>query len=155
MEIQFSSLKNETVIFIIPHTINTITIHVFKILSSIIPDYFQYSFDRDGFSSVGSKQFILYLIFDYVIITQEFNPSPYFRKLSEDNKKLHNKIKELQNKGWGYTKIHTYLRKNGYKIGKSRTTVDSIIKKMEKRDEFYHQPIMDGYGNFRVEWREG
>jgi len=154
MEIQFSSLKNETVIFIIPHTINTITIHVFKILSSIIPDYFQYSFDRDGFSSVVSKQFILYLIFDYVIITQEFNPSPYFRKLSEDNKKLHNKIKELQNKGWGYTKIHTYLRKNGYKIGKSRTTVHSIIKKMKKRDEFYHQPIMDGYGNFRVEWRE-
>ena len=28
---QYSSLKNETVIFIIPHTINTITIHVFKI----------------------------------------------------------------------------------------------------------------------------
>jgi len=25
---------------------------------------------------------------------------------------------------------------------------------MKKRDEFYHQPIMDGYGNFRVEWRE-
>jgi len=94
------------------------------------------------------------LVFDYVIITQEFNTSPYFRKLSEDNKKLHNKIKELQNKGWGYTKIHTYLRKNGYKIGKSRTTVHSIIKKMEKRDKFYHQPIMDGYGNFRVEWRE-
>ena len=114
----------------------------------------QLSFNRDEFSSVVSKQFILYLIFDYVIITQEFNPSPYFRKLSEDNKKLHNKIKELQNKGWGYTKIHTYLRKNGYKIGKSRTTVHSIIKKMEKRDKFYHQPIMDGYGNFRVEWRE-
>jgi len=30
-----------------------------------------------------------------------------------------------------------------------------MIKKMKKRDEFYHQPIMDGYGNFRVEWREG
>ena len=46
MEIQCSSLKNETVIFIIPHTINTITIHVFKILSSIIPNYFQNSFNR-------------------------------------------------------------------------------------------------------------
>jgi len=21
-------------------------------------------------------------------------------------------------------------------------------------DEFYHQSIMDGYGNFRVEWRD-
>ena len=56
MEIQFSSLKNETVIFIIPHTINTITIHVFKILSSIIPNYFQYSFDRDRVNLVVSKK---------------------------------------------------------------------------------------------------
>ena len=69
--------------------------------------------------------------------------------------KLHNEITKLINKGWGYTKIHTHLRKNGFKVGKSRTTVHSIIKKMKKRDEFYHQPIMDVYGNFRVEWREG
>jgi len=47
---QYSSLKNETVIFIIPHTINTITIHVFKILSSIIPNYVQNSFDCNGVS---------------------------------------------------------------------------------------------------------
>ena len=61
---------------------------------------------------------------------------------------------KLHNKGWGYTKIHTYLRKNGFKIGKSRTTVDSIIKKIKKRDELFHQPILDGYGNFRVEMME-
>jgi len=24
---------------------------------------------------------------------------------------------------------------------------------MKKRDEFYHQPIIDGYGNFRVDSR--
>ena len=64
--------------------------------------------------------------------------------------KLHKQIMKLNIKRWGYTKIHTYLRKNGYKIGKSRTTLDSIIKKMKKRDEFYHQPIMDGYGNFKI-----
>ena len=68
--------------------------------------------------------------------------------------KLHTEIMKLHNKGWGYTKIHHHLIKNGFDIGKSRTTVDSIIKKMKKRDEFYHQSIMDGYGNFRVEWRE-
>ena len=44
---------------------------------------------------------------------------------------------------------------NGFEIGKSRTTVDSMIKNMKKRDEFFSQSIMDGYGNFRVEWREG
>ena len=61
---------------------------------------------------------------------------------------------KLHNKGWGYTKIHTHLRKNGFKIGKSRTTVDKILKKMKKRDEYLSQPILDGIGNFRVEMRE-
>ena len=61
---------------------------------------------------------------------------------------------ELHNKGWGYTKIHCYLVKNGFEIGKSRTTVYSIIKKIKKRDEFLSQPIIDGIGNFRVKMLE-
>ena len=60
----------------------------------------------------------------------------------------------LHYKGLGYTKIHQYLVKNGYKIGKSRTTVDSMIKKMKNRDEFFSQPILDGIGNFRVKIME-
>ena len=61
---------------------------------------------------------------------------------------------KLHNKGWGYTKIHRHLRKNEFKIGKSRTTVDSIIKKIKKREEFLSQPIIDKIGNFRVELLE-
>ena len=60
----------------------------------------------------------------------------------------------LHNKGWGYTKIHHHLVKNGFNIGKSRTTVDSIIKKMKRKHDYISQPIMDGIGNFRVEWGE-
>ena len=93
-------------------------------------------------------------MFEYTITTHQFNLSNYFNTLSDDRLKLHNEINKLHQKGWGYTKIHTHLIKNGFKIGKSRTTVNSIIKKMKKRDEFYHQPILDGYGNFRVEMRE-
>ena len=59
---------------------------------------------------------------------------------------------ELHNKGWGYTKIHTYLRKNGFEIGKSRTTVDIMIKKIKKRKEFLNQTIYkSGFQDFRVE----
>ena len=58
---------------------------------------------------------------------------------------------KLHNKGWGYTKIHTHLRKNGFKIGKTRTTVNSIIKKMKKREEFLSQPIKEDLRNIRVE----
>ncbi len=57
----------------------------------------------------------------------------------------------LHNKGWGYTKIHRHLKKNRFEIGKSRPTVDSIIKKIKKREEFLSQPIINGIGNFRVE----
>ena len=108
------------------------------------------SLNRDGVSSVVSKNLTPHLIFDYVITTHQFNPSPYYKELSNDRKKLHNKVMELHNKGWGYTKIHHHLIKNGFEIGKSRTTVNTMIKKMKKREEFYHQPILDGIGNFRI-----
>ena len=66
--------------------------------------------------------------------------------------KLHTTIMELHELGWGYTKIHRHLRENGFKIGKSRTTVDSIIKKIKKRNEFLNQPIYkSGFQDFRVE----
>ena len=97
----------------------------------------------------------LHLLFDYVITSHQFNPTPYFTKeLSEDRINTQNKIRELNNQGLGYTKIHQYLVKNGYEIGKSKTTVDSIIKRMKKRDEFFTKPILDGIGNFRVKMLE-
>ena len=61
---------------------------------------------------------------------------------------------KLHNKGWGYTKIHHHLIKNGFEIGKSRTTVDLIIKKIKKREEFLSQPIIDRIGNFKVKVME-
>ena len=61
---------------------------------------------------------------------------------------------KLHNKGWGYTKIHRHLLKNEFKIGKSSTTLNSIIKKIKKREEFLSQPIIDKIGNFRVELLE-
>ena len=99
--------------------------------------------------------FIPHLVFDYVITTHQFNPTPYFTKqLSDSRIKTQDKVRELHNEGWGYTKIHRYLIDNGFEIGKSRTTVDSMIKKMKKRDEFFSQPIINGIGNFRVKMLE-
>ena len=113
----------------------------------------QKSLNRDGVRFRVNETHIPHLVFDYVITTHQFYPSPYYKPMSEDREKLHNEIRKLHKRGWGYTKIHTHLRKNGFKIGKSRTTVDKILKKMKKRDEYLSQPILDGIGNFRVEWR--
>ena len=34
-------------------------------------------------------------------------------------------MREVSKQGsWGYTKIHTQLRKNGFNIGKNSTTID-------------------------------
>ena len=60
----------------------------------------------------------------------------------------------LHNKGWSYTKIHRHLLQNGFEIGKSRTTVDSIIKKIKKREEFLSNKNKGRFGSFRVEVRE-
>ena len=59
---------------------------------------------------------------------------------------------KLHEEGWGYTKIHKHLIKNGFKIGKSRTTVDSIIRKRLKREEFLNQKVTEDYVNFDIEF---
>ena len=98
----------------------------------------------------SSNELIPHLVFDYVITTHQFFPSEYYKPLSKDRQKLHQEVDKLHQQGWGYTKIHHHLIKNGFEIGKSRTCVDYMIKKIKKREEFYHQPVMDGYGNFRL-----
>ena len=65
---------------------------------------------------------------------------------------IQDEVMKLHREGWAYTKIHKHLRKNGFKIGKSRTVVDSIIKKRLKRDEFLNQPIIEEYRNFDIEF---
>mgnify|MGYP001404963527 FL=1 len=60
---------------------------------------------------------------------------------------------KLHNEGWGYTKIHKHLMQNGFKIGRRRTCVDSIIRKRLKREEFLNQPVVEEYRNFDIEFR--
>ena len=58
---------------------------------------------------------------------------------------------KLHNKGWGYTKIHTYLVEKGFQVGKSRTVVDSMIKKRIKRERILNQPIiLEEYKDIRL-----
>ena len=112
------------------------------------------SLNSGGISLDVSGTYIPHLIFDYVITTHQFFPSEYSKPIPKDRQKLHNEIQKLHELGWGYTKIHRHLRENRFQIGKSRTTVDKILKKMKKKHEYLSQPIIDGIGNFRVEWRD-
>jgi hypothetical protein len=110
----------------------------------------QNSFNRDTLIYGGCDRWKPFLCFDYIITTHEFHSTNYRKPLSKNRIHLHKEIMKLHNKGWGYTKIHRHLLKNEFEIGKSRTTVDSIIKKIKNREEFLSQPIIDRIGNFRI-----
>ena len=95
---------------------------------------------------------IPHLTFTFTITTTKFSVHQYRRTYSE-RKEVRNKVWELHNKGWGYTKIHKYLINNGYEIGKSRTTVDGMIKKMKKREYILGlQDQIRKYEDFKIEY---
>ena len=93
-----------------------------------------------------------YLVFDYSVSLNKFSPSPYFSKDISDRKELHDKVWELYSEGMGYTKIHQYLIQNHYKIGKSRTCVDYMLKKMKKRKEVLSHPTNEKYQEFKLRY---
>ena len=104
-------------------------------------------FDCGGIN-FGSS--IPFLTFTFYTITHKLVPSNYFKPLSKTQLKLHKEIVRLQKKGLSYRKIYKELINKGFKIGKSPSTVHSIIKKREKRDKFLNQPVVEGYKDFDI-----
>ena len=70
-----------------------------------------------------------YLTFNVLIQSNIFSVHQYKREYPE-RREVREKVWKLHKEGWGYTKIHRYLKNNKFEIGNSRTTVDSMIKKM-------------------------
>jgi DNA invertase Pin-like site-specific DNA recombinase len=111
------------------------------------PFTLQYLLNRHTVFIGGWKPFIS---FDFILTTHQFIPHQYFTDYP-NRKPLQEKVKDLHEKGWGYTKIHTYLIEKGFQIGESRTTVHTMLKKMKKRKEFLNQSIIEGdFTDFRL-----
>ena len=100
--------------------------------------------------SIKFDSSIPFLTFTFYTITHKLVPSNYYRPLTKTQLKLHKEIVRLQKKGLSYRKIHKELINKGFKIGKSPSTVHSIIKKREKRDKFLNQPVIEGYKDFDI-----
>ena len=73
-----------------------------------------------------------------IVVSHKFSHTPYFNDYSK-RIPIHNRIKELSKQGLGYRKIHRVLVKEKWKIGKSPTTVDHMIRKMYRRDRILNQ----------------
>ena len=84
------------------------------------------------------------------IVSHKFSPSPYFTH-KYDRKSIHKRINELRSDGLGYKRIHKVLVSEKFKIGKSPTTVDSMIKKMDRRDRILNQKDVVELGKIEVE----
>ena len=93
------------------------------------------SFYGDTLSYVGECS---YLVVYVNIVSHKFSPSPYFTH-KHDRKSIHNRIKVLRSEGLGYRKIHKVLVREKFEIGKSPTTVDHMIKKMDRRERILNQ----------------
>ena len=91
--------------------------------------------DRDRIDTVG---WCPYLIVYVNIVSHKFSPSPYFTH-KHDRKSIHSRINELRSEGLGYRKIHKVLVSEKFKIGRSPTTVDHMIRKMDRRDRILNQ----------------
>ena len=79
-----------------------------------------------------------YLVVYINIVSHKFSPSPYFTH-KHDRKSIHNRINDLRSEGLGYKRIHKVLVSEEFDIGKSPTTVDHMIKKMDRRDRILNQ----------------
>lgn len=113
------------------------------------PNYLPISLNRSR-TDFGSS--IPFLKFNHYIKTHMLTPSYYHNPLSRDKEILHAEIFKLYNKGLGYRQIHKRLIEKGIKVAKSPTTIDFIIKKRLKRNEFLNQLIIDIYRNFEIQF---
>ena len=93
-----------------------------------------------------------HLTFTFNLTSTKFSVHQYKRTYPE-RKEIRDKVWELHQKGWGYTKIHKYLINNSYEIGKSRTTVNYMIKKMKKREYILGlQDQIRKYEDFKIQY---
>ena len=93
-----------------------------------------------------------HLTFNILVQSNIFSVHQYKREYPE-RESVRIKVWELHKEGWGYTKIHRYLKKNGFEIGDSRTTVDSMIKKMKKREYILGlQDQIRKYEDFKIQY---
>ena len=91
-----------------------------------------------------------YLIVEYIIVSHKFSHTLYFNDYSK-RIPIHNRIKELSKQGLGYRKIHRVLVKEKWKIGKSPTCVDTMIRKMKKREKFLNQEVVIKLGDISIQ----
>jgi len=110
---------------------------------------YQTSLNGYGIRFDSSVPFLKYIFHSKTHLLSSTN---YNKPLSEEREKLHTEIFKLKDEGLGYRRIHKSLVESGFKIGKSPTSVDSIIKKRILRNTILEQGVTEDYQNFDIQF---
>jgi len=110
---------------------------------------YQTSLNGYGIRFDSSVPFLKYIFHSKTHLLSSTN---YNKPLSKEREKLHTEIFKLKDEGLGYRRIHKSLVESGFKIGKSPTSVDSIIKKRILRNTILEQGVTEDYQNFDIQF---
>ncbi len=109
---------------------------------------YQYLFDSVNLDTGRFQNPVL--LVNYIVKSNKFVPSMYHYTNISDRQILHNRIIELKNQNLGYRKIHKILKQEKFKVGNSPTCIDTMIKKIQKRNNYFNQkPIIESEYQFR------
>ena len=96
--------------------------------------------------------YLPYITVSVIVKSHLFSPNLYCNRFYKDREPIHKRINELRSDGLGYRRIHKVLVSEKFKIGKSPTTVDSMIKKMDRRDRILNQKDVVEIVKVDIEW---
>lgn len=92
-----------------------------------------------------------YLTISFKVVSHKFNVTQYIHRKYTERKPLHKRINELRSEGLGYRRIHKVLVNENWEVGNSPTCVDTMIRKMKRREFILSQPTITEYDKMEIQ----
>jgi len=92
-----------------------------------------------------------YLTISFKVISHRFNVTQFVHRKYTERKPLHKRINELRSEGLGYRRIHKVLVNENWEVGNSPTCVDTMIRKMKRREFILSQPTITEYDKMEIQ----
>ena len=92
-----------------------------------------------------------YLTISFKVVYHRFNVTQFVHRKYTERKPLHKRINKLMSEGLGYRRIHKVLVDENWEVGTSPTCVDTMIRKMKRREFILSQPTITEYDKMKIQ----
>ena len=92
-----------------------------------------------------------YLTISFKVVSHRFNVTQFVHRKYTERKPLHKRINKLMSEGLGYRRIHKVLVDENWEVGTSPTCVDTMIRKMKRREFILSQPTIIEYDKMEIQ----